>query len=161
MTEYPREGVVLLYALLCATQLYLALLWAVGAFRPLGIVWNTLAYVVLGSVFALTTLGTFQPPLINLVEQRWLLRAGYSAYLVLCAYAILTHWFSLFRQTMRRDAEDARRIAEARQIVAEDRQRLREDTAQQAKETARHHREINNPEQIDRDQEGDRPWSSQ
>ena len=127
MADYPREGVVLLYALLCATQLYLALLWALGAFRPLGIVWNTLAYVTLGSVFALTTLGTFQPPLINLVEQRWLLRAGYSAYLVLCAYAILTHWFSLFRQTMRRDAEDARRIAEARQIVAEDRQRLAED----------------------------------
>jgi len=129
----------------------------VGKFRPLGVVWNTLAYVVLGCVFFLTMLGTFQPPIINLVEQRWLLRAGYSAYLVLCAYAILTHWFSLFRQTMRRDAEDARRIAEARQIVAEDRQRLREDTAQQAKETARHHREINNPEQIDRDQEGDRP----
>jgi hypothetical protein len=133
MAEYPREGVVILYALLCATQLYLALLWAVGKFRPLGVVWNTLAYVVLGSVFFLTTLGTFQPPIINLTEQRWLLRAGYSAYLVLCAYAILTHWFSLFRQTMRRDAEDARRIAEARQIVAEDRPRLAEDQRAAAK----------------------------
>jgi len=156
MAEYPREGVVILYALLCAAQVYLALLWAVGKFRPLGIVWNTLAYATLGAVFALTTLGTFQPPIINLMEQRWLLRAGYSAYLVLCAYAILTHWFSLFRQTMRRDAEDARRIAEARQIVAEDRQRIKEDAAQQTKEAARHHPESNS-QQIDRDQEGDRP----
>ena len=145
MADYPREGVVILYALLWATQLYLALLWAVGKFRPLGVVWNTLAYVVLSCVFFLTMLGTFQPPIVNLVEQRWLLRAGYSAYLVLCAYAILTHWFSLFRQTMRRDAEeDARRIAEARMIVAEDRQRLMEDTAKQVKD-AKHHPDSNKP----------------
>ena len=127
MAEYPREGVVILYALLCATQLYLALLWALGAFRPLGIVWNTLVYVVLALGFGLTALGTFNPPVVNLVEQRWLLRACYTGYLVLCTYAILTHWLSLFRQTMRRDAEDARRVAEARLIVAEDRQRLAED----------------------------------
>lgn len=138
MAEYPREGVVVLYALLCAAQIYLALLWALGKFRPLGIVWNTLVYVVLGGVFFLTTLGTFQPPFINLTEQRWFLRAGYTGYLVLCVYAILTHWFSLFRQTMRRDAEDARRIAEARQIVAEDRQRLVED-ARAAEKSAHKH----------------------
>ena len=138
MADYPREGVVILYALLCAAQLYLALLWAVGKFRPLGLVWNTLTYVVLGCVFALTTLGTFQPPIIDLVDQRWLLRAGYSAYLILCSYAILTHWFSLFRKTMRRDAEDARRIAEARQIVAEDRQRLAEDQRAAAKAEVKH-----------------------
>ena len=133
MAEYPREGVVILYALLTATQIYLALLWALGRFRPLGIVWNTLTYVVLAAGFGLTTLGTFNPPLVNLVEQRWLLRACYTGYLVLCAFAILTHWFSLFRQTMRRDAEDARRTAEARQIVAEDRQRLAEDQRAAAK----------------------------
>jgi hypothetical protein len=138
MVDYPREGVVILYALLCASQLYLALLWALGRFRPLGVVWNTLVYAVLCCVFLLTTLGTFQPPIINLVEQRWLLRAGYTGYLVLCMYAIMTHWFSLFRQTMRRDAEDARRIAEARQIVAEDRQRLAEDARAAEKSDHKH-----------------------
>jgi signal transduction histidine kinase len=127
MADYPREGVVILYALLFATQIYLALLWALGKFRSLGIVWNTLTYSLLALTFGLTMLGTFEPPFINLLEQRWLLRAGYTGYLVLCIYAILTHWFSLFRQTMRRDAEDARRIAEQRMILAEDRQRIAED----------------------------------
>jgi hypothetical protein len=138
MADYPREGVVILYALLTATQLYLALLWVLGRLRPLGVVWNTLTYLVLAAAFGLTTLGTFNPPLVNLVEQRWLLRACYTAYLVLCVFAILTHWFSLFRQTMRRDAEDARRIAEARQIVAEDRRRIAED-ARTAEQDARKH----------------------
>jgi hypothetical protein len=151
MTDYPREGVVILYALLFVTQIYLALLWAVGKFRPLGIVWNTLTYGVLAAAFGLTMLGTFNPPVLNLVEQRWLLRACYTGYLVLCTYAILTHWFSLFRQTMRRDAEDARRIAEQRMIVAEDRQRLREDTAQMQREAARQP-VSNQPADVDREQ---------
>lgn len=151
MADYPREGVVILYALLFVAQVYLALLWAAGKFRPLGIVWNTLIYGVLAAAFGLTMLGTFQPPLVNLVDQRWLLRACYTGYLVLCTYAILTHWFSLFRRTMRRDAEDARRIAEQRLIVAEDRQRLREDTAQQMKEAVKHYPESSS-QQIDSDQ---------
>lgn len=138
MADYPREGVVILYALLLATNGYLALLWAAGRFRPLGIVWNTLTYTMLALAFGLTMLGTFEPPLVDLREQRWLLRACYTGYLVLCVYAILTHWFSLFRQTMRRDAEDARRLAEQRMSVDEDRRRLAEDIASAAKEDAKH-----------------------
>jgi hypothetical protein len=138
MADYPREGVVILYALLLAANAYLALLWAAGKFRPLGIVWNTLTYCMLALAFGLTMLGTFEPPVVNLREQRWLLRACYTGYLVLCCYAILTHWFSLFRQTMRRDAEDARRIAEQRMVVAEDRQRVTEDAADAARSAAKH-----------------------
>jgi hypothetical protein len=138
MPDYPREGVVVLYFLLFTTQVYLALLWALGKFRPLGVVWNTLTYGVLAFVFGLTALGTFQPPFINLVDQRWLLRASYTGYLVLSVFAIVTHWFSLVRQTMRRDAEDARRVAEDRMRHEEDARRVGEDIRATTKEATLH-----------------------
>ena len=134
MSDYPREGVALLYLLLCASQIYLAILWAVGKFRPLGVVWSTLTYVVLGLAFGLTTLGTLNPPVIDLVEQRWLLRACYTSYLVLSLYAILSHWFGLFSQALRRAAEDARRADELRMSLAEDRRRLAEDARSEARQ---------------------------
>jgi len=106
----------LLYALLFFSQLYLAFLAAVGLLPQPGRILRTLRYVSLAATFLWFALGTVEPPLIDMAEQRWLLRGSYIAYLLLCLYSILAYWFGLFTQARRR-------LAAAAQAQAQDQPR--------------------------------------
>ena len=91
-SSYPTEGVVMLYSILCGTQVYLAMLAAVGRLPRPGRVFLALRYATLACAFLWLALGTFQPPLIDLVEYRWLLRGSYVAYCLLALYQIGAYW---------------------------------------------------------------------
>jgi hypothetical protein len=98
MTTYPSEGVVFLYALLFLTQTYWAWLAARGRLPVQGRISLTLRYASLALAFLWLALGTAQPPLLDLVHYRRLLRSSYIAYCLLCLYAILRYWVLLIRQ---------------------------------------------------------------
>lgn len=98
MTTYPSENVVFLYALLVGTQVYLAWLAALGRLPRPGRISLTLRYLSLACAFLWLALGTLQPPALDLVTYRWLLRSSYIAYCLLCLYAILQYWRLLIRQ---------------------------------------------------------------
>ena len=133
MPEYPREGQALLYGVLFGTQVYLMLLAALARLERPGTIALTLRYGALALAFGLLLLGSMQSPLIDLVSQRWLLRASYMAYGLLCLYAIGRYWYALASRTMRRDTEDRRRASEDEQRAGEDEQRAGEDARDQRK----------------------------
>jgi hypothetical protein len=107
MAEYPREGQAVLYLVLCGTQVYLTLLAALGSLERPGPVALTLRYGSLALVFGLLALGSVQSPLIDLVDYRWWLRAGYTAYGLLCLYAICRYWRALLHLARQRRAAQA------------------------------------------------------
>lgn len=104
MPEYPREGQALLYGVLCGTQVYLLLLAALARLERPGTIALTLRYGALAAAFGLLTLGSMQSPLIDLINYRWLLRASYTAYGLLCLYAIFRYWRGLARAWRQRRA---------------------------------------------------------
>jgi hypothetical protein len=97
MAEYPREGQAILYGVLFVTQVYLLLLAAMARLERPGRIALTLRYGALALTFGLLALGSVQSPLIDLVNCRWLLRASYTAYGLLCLYAIFSYWRGLAR----------------------------------------------------------------
>jgi hypothetical protein len=133
MPDYPREGQAILYGVLFGTQFYLMVLAALVRLERPGTIALTLRYGTLAAVFGLLMLGSMQSPLIDLVAQRWLLRASFTGYGLLCLYAIGRHWYALGSQTMRRDTEDRRRASEDGQRQTEDDQRADEDARDQRK----------------------------
>lgn len=98
MTPYPAEGIAWLYALLFGTQVYLAYLALMGMAPRLGRIATTLTYATLACAFLFLTLGTIQPPLLDLVQYRWLLRGSYVAYLLLSLYTLMRFWVGLVRR---------------------------------------------------------------
>ena len=133
MAEYPREGQAFLYGVLFLTQVYLLLLAALTHLERPGTIALTLRYATLALAFGLLTLGSLQSPLIDLVSYRWLLRASFTGYALLCLYAIGRHWYALASQTMRRDTEDRRRASEDEQRQTEDTHRTAEDVRDRRK----------------------------
>jgi hypothetical protein len=107
MAEYPREGQVWLYGVLFGTQVYLLLLAALVRLPRPGTIALTLRYGALALTFGLLMLGSRQSPLIDLVDYRWWLRASYTAYGLLCLYAIIQHWRALVQQVRQRRGEVA------------------------------------------------------
>lgn len=133
MPDYPREGQAILYGVLFGTQIYLMLLAALARLERPGTIALTLRYGALALAFGLLMLGSLQSPLIDLLNYRWLLRASYTGYGLLCLYAIGRYWYALASRTMRRDTEDRRRASEDEQRQTEDDQRAGEDARDQRK----------------------------
>lgn len=100
MTEYPREGQAILYGVLFGTQVYLMLLAALVRLERPGTIALTLRYGSLALVFGLLMLGSLQSPLIDLVDYRWLLRAAFTGYGLMCLYAIGWHWYNFWRRVV-------------------------------------------------------------
>ena len=100
-TTYPAEGVVILYALLVGSQIYLVFLAALGYLPALGRITTTLTYATLACAFLLLALGTIQPPLIDLVRYRWMLRGSFTAYFLMSVYALGQYWLGLLRSRRR------------------------------------------------------------
>jgi hypothetical protein len=95
-----------LYVLLFMSQLYLAILALLNRPAVVGHVARTLTYVTLTCAFGFLALGTVNPPLMDLVEYRWLLRGSYTAYFLLSVYALMRFWVRMWRT--RRGTLDSR-----------------------------------------------------
>lgn len=88
MTTYPSENVVFLYSYLVITQGILTLFAFMGRLPQPGRILLTLRHASLAFAFLWLALGTVQPPVLDLVQYRWLLRGSYIAY-ALCVTAQL------------------------------------------------------------------------
>ena len=86
--NYPSENVYYLYAYLVIIQGILAGLSFIGRLRQPGRILLTLRHASLMFAFLWLALGTLQPPWLDLVQYRWLLRGSYVAY-ALCVTAQL------------------------------------------------------------------------
>jgi hypothetical protein len=98
MTTYPAENVVFLYALLFLTSAYWTFLAARGKLPAQGRISLTLRYASLACAFLFLALGTAQPPALDLVQYRWLLRGSYVAYCLMSLYAIGHYWLDMWRR---------------------------------------------------------------
>lgn len=80
MTTYPSENVVFLYAYLALSQAVLTVLSSLGQLPQPNRIVLTLRHASLMCAFLWLALGTMQPPALDLVAYRWLLRGSYIAY---------------------------------------------------------------------------------
>ena len=89
---YPSEGAHLLYSFLLLTQVIIAFLVATGRLCRVSRIVATFERLTLVCYFTWIMLGTLQPPVLDLIQYRWLLRGSWGAYAVLSLYIIIVEY---------------------------------------------------------------------